>query len=129
MREKLNKNAQAILDVVRVANNHPTAGEIYQQVKCIRPQIGVASVYRILHNLAHEGYIREIGKSEECRYDADTTRHDHAICTACGALIDLPEEIQLPEKQLEAIAQQAGLALHSHEVRLYGLCRTCQANA
>lgn len=128
MREKLNGNAQAILEVVRTSTSHPTASEIYQCVKSVRPQIGVASVYRILHNLAHEGYIREIGKSEECRYDADTSRHDHAICTGCGALLDLPQTIPVPQAQIDAAAQMAGLRLQSYEVRLYGLCAKCSVD-
>lgn len=128
MSEKLNANAQAILEVVRAADTHPTATEIYDVVRETRPQIGLASVYRSLHSLVERGYIREIKDSEEsCRYDGHTERHDHAICTECGALLDVPVEVSLTHDALEAAAQAAGIQLQSHEVRLYGLCPDCQA--
>ena len=51
MKEKLTSNAQAVLDIVRVVDNHPTALEIFETVKHVQPRIGLASVYRILHHL------------------------------------------------------------------------------
>ena len=127
MKEKLTSNAQAVLATVREANNHPTALEIYEAVKHVRPHMGLASVYRILHQLVEQGYINELGNSDESnRYDGNTSRHDHAICTNCGVLIDLPIEIVLPERVLQTAAQAAGIELGSHEVRLYGRCSSCQ---
>lgn len=127
LKEKLNANSKAVLDVVREASNHPTALEIYEIVKARRPKIGVASVYRILHSLSEQGYIKELGRSDEsCRYDSQVSRHDHAVCTNCGTLLDVPVEITLPVDVLEAAARAAGIELGSHEVRLYGKCSTCQ---
>ena len=115
-------NAQAILEIVRAADNHPTAQEIYEAVRHTRPHIGLASVYRILRALVEQGEIKELGASEEShRYDGHLARHDHAVCTNCGALIDLPRE------HLWAAARTAGIELESHEVRLYGRCTNCQA--
>ncbi|GCE49283.1 Fur family ferric uptake transcriptional regulator/Fur family peroxide stress response transcriptional regulator [Thermosporothrix hazakensis] len=126
MREKLNTNAQAVLEAVQAAE-HPTALDVYETVKQTRPKIGLASVYRILHHLAERGYIKELGRNDDgCRYDARTSRHDHAICTKCGALIDIPIDVTLPEEALQAAAKAAGLQLTSHEVRLYGICPNCE---
>ncbi|HET9921040.1 MAG TPA: transcriptional repressor [Ktedonobacteraceae bacterium] len=123
----LNANAQAVLDVLRASEMHPTALEVYRLVKQQRPRIGLATVYRILHQLAEQGRIKELGRDADCcRYDARTTRHDHGICTQCGALLDIPVEIALPLETLQAAAQAAGIELGSHEVRLYGRCTTCQ---
>ena len=127
MKEKLNLNSQAVLDAVRGSSNHPTALEIYEAVKQARPRIGLASVYRILHSLVEQGYIKELGRSEEsCRYDAQTLRHDHAVCTVCGNLFDLPVAINVSHETLEHAAQAVGIQLDSHEVRLYGRCPSCQ---
>ncbi len=63
---------------------------------------------------------------DSSRYDACTYRHDHAICTECGALLDIPLEIQLSMEELRAAAQATGLELGSHEVRIYGRCTACQ---
>lgn len=121
----LNANAQAVLDVVRGTDEHPTALEIYETVRRVRPHIGLATVYRILHQLTQHGLIRELGESES-RYDARTQRHDHAVCTQCGALLDLPIDISLSNELLQQAAQAAGVELDSHEVRIYGRCTACQ---
>ncbi len=127
MKEKLNNNGQAVLEVVRAADCHPTAQEIYEAVRDVRPRIGLATVYRILRQLVEQGYIKEIGPREEgSRYDGNISRHDHAVCTSCGALLDVPVEVAIPAKVLQAAARATGMSLNSHEVRLYGLCSSCQ---
>jgi Fe2+ or Zn2+ uptake regulation protein len=127
-RTKLNKNAQAVLEMVRVAQNHPTAQEIYEMVKAVRPRIGLASVYRILHMLVEQGYIKEVGRSDDCTgYDGRVSRHDHAICTNCGALLDVPVDVLVSTEVLEQAALAAGITLGTYEVRLYGLCPACSA--
>ena len=123
----LNANARAILDVVQATQNHPTALEVYEQVRQQRPRIGLATVYRILHQLSEQGLLKELGQNAACnRYDGRTGRHDHAICTTCGALLDIPMEISLSREVLQTAAQGAGITLGEHEVRLYGQCTRCQ---
>ncbi len=126
MKETLTGNAQAVLDVVRTLGNHPTAQEIYDEVRHTRPNIGLASVYRILHALTEQEIIREIGRNEESRYDGQVARHDHAVCTECGTLIDLANDIVLTKEHLQTVARATGIELESHEVRLYGKCTPCQ---
>lgn len=126
--ETLNTNARAVLDVLRSAENHPTALEVYEMVRRVRPHIGLATVYRALHQLTEQGVIKEVGcDTESIRYDARTTRHDHAVCTECGALLDLPYEIQIADEMLLAAARAAGIMLASHEIRIYGKCMACQS--
>ena len=127
MKEKLNANAQAVLENVRSTENHPTALEVYEAVKRVRLSIGLASVYRILHYLVEQEYIRELDiGNESSRYDGRTSRHDHAICRSCGMLLDVPVELILSQQALQDAAQATGIELESHEVRLYGLCTSCQ---
>jgi Fe2+ or Zn2+ uptake regulation protein len=127
MHAKLNKNAKAVLDMVCATHNHPTTMEIYEAVKQVQPQIGLASVYRILHSLVEQEYIKELRHGDDtCRYDGHVARHDHAICTACGALLDVPINIPLTQETLETAAKAAGIELSSHELRLYGLCPMCK---
>src|SRR5437660_12808844 len=126
MEDTLNANARAVLDVLRASDKHPTALEVYEAVRAMRPRIGLATVYRILHQLTQQGRISALGRDMECRYDARTQRHDHAVCTECGALLDVPVDIRLSSETLQAAARAAGIELDSHEVRLYGRCMKCQ---
>lgn len=129
MKGTLNTNAQAVLDVVRRTHNHPTASDVYEAVRAKRPRMGLASVYRILHMLVKQGWIKEVQHNDEtCHYDARIDRHDHAICTACGKLIDVPVELNFPQELLESAAKSAGIVFSSYELRLYGLCSACSQN-
>jgi len=129
LKEKLNINAQAVLDVVRSVDTHPTAQEIYELVKQVRSRIGLASVYRILGHLVEQGHIKEISYgNESSRYDGRTSRHDHGVCTVCGSLLDLPIDVVLSQQVLQNAAQAAGIELDTHEVRIYGRCPLCQGN-
>ena len=128
--DTLNANARAVLEMLRAAKNHPSALDVYETVRQARPRIGLATIYRILHQLAAQGLIKELGRSDECiRYDARIQRHDHAICTTCGALFDIPTTIEMPDEALQEAAQAAGVELTSYEVRIYGHCSTCLSSA
>lgn len=128
MEDILNANARAVLEVLRGSARHPTAQEVYEEVRLTRPRIGLATVYRILRQLAEQGMIKVWGYgSESARYDARTHRHDHAFCTECGALLDVPVEIEMSRAELEKAARATGMEMGSHEVRIYGRCQDCQA--
>ena len=127
MQTKLSTNAQAVLETVQQLGNHPTAFEIFEKVRLNRPHIGMATVYRTLHQLAETGLILEIDHSAEgCRYDAHIDRHDHIVCKSCRKLLDLPGEVPLPLAHLQKLAQEQGIEMLSHEVRIYGLCAACR---
>src|SRR5437870_8035590 len=91
MEDTLNTNARAVLEVLRASQRHPTAFDVYESVRRTRPRIGLATVYRILHQLTEQGLIKELAYGSGCsRYDACTRRHDHAFCTECDAFLDIP---------------------------------------
>ncbi len=128
MKGTLNANAQAVLDVVRSVNTHPTALEIYELVKQNRPRIGLASIYRILGHLVGRSYIKELHQgNESSRYDGRTERHDHAICSDCGAILDLPIGVIVSQSTLQQAAQAVGMQIDTYEVRIYGRCASCRA--
>ncbi len=127
MQDTLHTNARAVLDMLRAAKNHPTALDVYEAVRRTRPRIGLATVYRILHQLTQQGLIKELGHRDDCmRYDAQTQRHDHAVCTECGALLDIPMDVGVPGELLQAAAEAAGIELDTYELRIYGRCSACR---
>jgi Fe2+ or Zn2+ uptake regulation protein len=130
MDDILNANARAVLETLRASTSHPTAQEVYDEVRRTRPRIGLATVYRILHQLADQGVIKVWGYgSESARYDARPHRHDHAYCTECGTLLDVPQDIELSREALEQAARATGIRMDAHEVRIYGRCQSCQARS
>ncbi len=108
--------------------HHPTVYEIYREVQRGKPGVGLATVYRATRRLVEMGLVKDLdGGHGGSRYDARTDRHDHALCTSCGALLDIAQEIPLPLEAAQLASRAAGMEMLSYEVRLYGRCSECSA--
>lgn len=71
---------------------HPTAEQVFLEMKREHPSIALGTVYKHLNGLAEEGLLLRITKpGSPDRYDR-TERHDHMICSRCGKI----EDIRLP---------------------------------
>lgn len=121
----LTPQRQAVLRVVAESAEHLTANEIFEAARQALPSISFATVYNSLKYLKDEGLVREInfGKGSS-RYDRETARHDHALCSRCGKLVDfdLAETPQL----IRAAARRSRFKPESIHLTLVGLCPDCQ---
>lgn len=123
----LTKQRQVVLQVIRVATKHLTAGEVFDRAKQLLPSISFATVYNSLRFLKDAGHIAEINfGSDATRYDRITSRHDHAICTKCGKLVDI--EMEHPVELVEMAAGYSNFKPESLEFTLRGLCPECVGN-
>ena len=114
----------AVLDVLQGNCDHPTAAEIYRKVRRRRPGVAYATIYNALNWLTRNGMIVELKHGDEAsRYDPITERHDHLVCTSCGALVD--SRIELPRKVWSGAARRAGFRVEQYRLELYGLCPRC----
>lgn len=121
---KLTRQRDAVLQVIRETEDHPTAGEIFEAARKRLPGISYATVYNSLRYLKNAGLVHEIKFGDSAsRYDRETERHDHAICTQCGRLTDfeLPEAAGL----MRAAARKSRFKPESVQVTLRGLCPNC----
>jgi Fur family peroxide stress response transcriptional regulator len=121
---KLTPQRVAVLEVIRETEDHPTAGEIFEAARKRLPRISYATVYNSLRYLRDAGLVHEIKFGDSAsRYDRETERHDHAICTDCGRLTDfeLPETAEL----MRAAARKSGFKPESVQLTLRGLCPDC----
>src|SRR5688500_4003068 len=120
----LTRQREAILTVIRGREDHPTANEIFQAASLSLPGISYATVYNSLRFLKEAGLILEINFGDSAsRYDRETGRHDHAICTDCGKLVDfdLPEAAKL----MRAAARKSHFKAQSVHLTLRGQCPDC----
>src|SRR6185369_2358530 len=85
----LTRQRRVVLEAVQAGDHHPTAAEVFDAARTAMPGISFATVYNSLRYLKEKGLVREIafGKGAS-RYDRETERHDHAICSDCGKLVD-----------------------------------------
>lgn len=114
-----------ILDAVREAESHLTAGEIFERVRRRDPKIAYGTVYRSLHLLAQHGLIQELTFADQAsRYDKRVDRHDHVHCTGCGLLIDVDVPVALIARHVAE--EQSGYAIDSHHTLFAGRCPACR---
>ena len=120
----LTKQRQNVLRVIRESDEHLTANEVFDEARRLLPGISFATVYNSLHYLKNKGLIGEIRFGRDAtRYDRKLTRHDHALCSNCGKLVDL--ELSIPVALLEEAANLSKFEAKSIELTLRGLCPEC----
>lgn len=124
-RRALTPQREAVLRVISESAEHLTACDIYAAARRLLPSISFATVYNSLKYLTEAGLVREVsfGKGSS-RYDRETARHDHAICSRCGKLVDfdLAETTQL----LRAAARRSRFKPESIHLTLVGVCPACR---
>jgi len=120
----LTKQREVVLQVIREAHDHLTANEVFSTAKGLLPSISFATVYNSLRYLKEAGMIAEISFGNGAsRFDRMTARHDHAICTDCGKLVDI--EMEVPADILRKAARQSKFKPESLEFTLRGKCPEC----
>ncbi|MFQ5818049.1 MAG: Fur family transcriptional regulator [Terriglobia bacterium] len=118
------KQRQLVLEVMQASDDHPTAAQVYQRVRRRYPGVAYATIYNALGWWVERGEVREFTFGNAAtRYDRNHERHDHAICTRCGRLIDVT--IRLPRRMLQQVGRRTGLRIASHHVQFLGRCADC----
>lgn len=90
--------------------------------------MGLATVYRTLIVLDELGVISKINFDDGyIRYEIITDdthhRHHHLICSRCGKVIEVTEDLL---DDLEKIVEQKyEFKIDDHSLKIYGLCKEC----
>ena len=122
----LTKQREVVLQVIRDAETHLTANEVFDNAKTLLPTISFATVYNSLRYLKDAGHIAEIQFGNGAsRFDRKLTRHDHAICSKCGKLVDL--ELEFSNDLVQAAAIASSFKPESLEFTLRGICPECNS--
>lgn len=108
---------------------HFTADELL--AICQKEDRGVsrATVYRTLGMLEESGFVEGLDTGEGGRRFEHTLghdHHDHMVCTQCGRIIEFFDQ-ELERRQTRS-AEREGFQIKSHSLKLFGICRECQAS-
>jgi Fur family peroxide stress response transcriptional regulator len=117
-----------ILRELARSDEHPDAEMILGRVRQRIPAISVDTIYRTLKLLEDKGVIARVGSMRDrARFDANTDRHHHFICTECGMIgdfySDAMDRLAVPRE-----VSEMGSVLGVY-VELRGICRRCKPKA
>ncbi len=118
---KITKPRLWIVEYLDGNKNHPTAIDIFQEVRREDKDFSFATVYNTLDILVKEGIIKQIKTEEKsCRYDPNTGLHGHFYCKNCGKLFDVDL------KQTNFLDETISFGkVEDYEIKFYGICNSC----
>jgi Fur family peroxide stress response transcriptional regulator len=116
----------ALLRLLAASDGHPSASQLYEQMKDQFPTTSLATVYKTLGVLKEIDEVLELGFSgDDNRYDGKNPYpHPHLICIRCQKILD--PEVVLPQNLVQEVAQSSGYQIVGHRLDFYGLCPDCQ---
>jgi Fur family transcriptional regulator, peroxide stress response regulator len=123
---RLTPQRLAMLRILSKSSGHPSAEQIYEQIKADYPTTSLATIYKTLNLLKNMGEVFEVTlASMGSHYDGNKPfPHPHVICTQCGRIID-PEVAPMAGIAQE-IARQTGYRITHQQLNFFGLCPQCQ---
>jgi Fur family peroxide stress response transcriptional regulator len=120
---KLTPQRLAILRCLEGNTSHPSAEDVFMEVKGSFPTMSFATVYNTLETLQRRGMLLELTiDPERRRYDPDTSAHHHLICLRCREVVDVRAEfaLRVPREQTKAFE------ITGNHIEFYGLCPGCR---
>src|SRR5690242_17997372 len=87
---RMTPQRETLLRVLSRAANHPTADQLYRQVRRVLPSVSPATVYRNVQDLVRAGLLSPLERAGAAvRYEANPDDHHHFICRRCGRVWDV----------------------------------------
>lgn len=123
--QRFSKKREAILEILRSTDSHPSADWVYQQMRLRYPDISLGTVYRNLAQFKEQGTILCVGTVRGVeRFDANVHPHVHFVCQGCDSVTDL-HRLTIPEELCGVAARESGGAVDSCWMTFYGKCDRC----
>jgi len=117
---------QLLLELLRDADKHIDAKELYRRASVRDESISLATVYRNLNLFKQLDLIdeRRLGKVR-CYYEIkQAPEHQHLVCQGCGKVIEFQNP--LVGKLIKAILREHGFRVRKVDLYLEGYCEKCE---
>lgn len=122
---RLTKAKQVILDYFEDNKGHTTAERLFKRVKSKLPNIGLATVYRNLNDLAESGILKQLSfPGLPTYYELADGHHTHFYCEYCHNIYD----VESPGKKIETNRAWQGHYIKDANIELRGICKNCTAD-
>lgn len=121
--QRQTKYCQAIKSLIK-ALGHTTNAELLQNLRKTYPDVSATTVHRATARLASRGTISQAPPAIDgsMRYEANTTPHDHFMCSLCGELRDT----DVKDKVVPILESSIGDCHISGRITISGVCRQCK---
>lgn len=131
LREALEANGQrfteqraAVYRCLLATDRHPSADDVFTEVRRVVPDISLATVYKSLETLVTCGLASKLTYGDgSARYDARTDPHHHARCLVCGTVVDLPGRLE--PTALSDLGELPGFSVEGYRFEVVGVCSAC----
>jgi Fur family ferric uptake transcriptional regulator len=116
---------RAVLEVlVAAGDGHLSADELTRRVRADHPAIHLSTIYRTLEALAEAGLLTPAPFADQpTTYHLRADVHHHAVCTDCGATINLPPSVLASLRR--SLLADHGFHADPHHLTITGRCRSC----
>jgi len=129
VQRKYSKKRQAILEMLSATDAHPSAEQIYSELKPLYPDLSLGTVYRNLNLFRENGDVVCVGTfGGQERFDWNTAPHPHFICTRCHRILDLDLSFSATDHYAD-VEKATGGSVSSESVAFLGLCEQCVRSA
>lgn len=121
---KYSRQRECIKTFLTGRKDHPSADTVYMHVRQQYPNISLGTVYRNLTLLSDIGEISRLNVGDGVdRFDADTSPHQHIVCTCCGCVQDL----RLPDadKIMNMASEYYDGVISNQTIHFRGICHEC----
>ncbi|HTL40891.1 MAG TPA: transcriptional repressor [Pseudolysinimonas sp.] len=118
---------EAVREALGEIDGFVSAQALHASLKDAGSEVGLATVYRALADLATEGDADSLQREGESLYRACTpgSHHHHLICRRCGATVEIAADAV--ETWARDVAAEHGYTQPQHVVDVFGLCPDCSA--
>jgi Fe2+ or Zn2+ uptake regulation protein len=118
---KITHQRLEILKYLDTHLTHPTAEQIYSELKKKNPALSKTTIYNALETLQKNNLIQNLTiSSSEQRYEIKDEMHHHFLCKKCGKIINI--EITCPN--IDKMLQQGHKVEEVHGY-FKGYCKDC----
>lgn len=115
----------AICDLLVASETHPTATELYEQLKPQHPSLSLATVYNTLDVLVGVGMVNALGSlgDDRVHFDANLSPHINLACVKCHKIVDTNSDCT--DELDREVAQKTGFQISGSSLLFFGTCPQC----
>ena len=114
-----------LVRLIATSKGHPSATQLYAEIKTRFPTMSHATVYKTLALLKEMNQVLEIDLRDDSHYDGNRPApHSHLICMKCNKIVD--GDLDLDLSTIKKLEETSGYQIIRPQIAFYGLCPDCR---